>query len=46
MKRALLALVLAASPLLAEDSHWFVSIPPVTVGPVPGRRRTVSWKGG
>jgi hypothetical protein len=35
MKRALLAMVLAASPLLAEDSHWFVSIPPVTVGPVP-----------
>jgi len=35
MKRALLALVLAASPLLAEDSAWFVSIPPVTVGPVP-----------
>ena len=35
VRRALLAVVLALSPLLAEDSAWFVSIPPVTVGSVP-----------
>lgn len=35
MKRALAAVLLALSPVLAQDSAWFVSIPPVAVAPVP-----------
>jgi len=35
MKRALAVVLLALSPVLAQDSAWFVSIPPVAVAPVP-----------
>ena len=35
-RTALLAtLLLAATPLAAEDSAWFVSVPPLAVSPVP-----------
>ena len=35
MKRALLAVLVTASPLFADDSAWFVSVPPLSVSPVP-----------
>jgi hypothetical protein len=35
MRRVLFLALLAISPLAAEDSAWFVSVPPVAVSPVP-----------
>jgi hypothetical protein len=35
MRQALLVVLLAVSPLLAQDRAWFVSVPPVSVVPVP-----------
>ena len=35
VKALLIAVMLSASPLAAEDSAWFVSVPPLAVSPVP-----------